>query len=303
MHVTTEPMDKESGRIFLCRCIHYGLCNRLVYLVSSKAIAEVSGGELKCIWKPSFECDAQWHELFANADWFASSDTPTAEIESLSVGKVWFNLFYLKYVKDICSWEEFRRVVLHYLVQLQPREDIHRQVRSCIRDEEYVALHIRLTDNVRCFRKTKRAFVQHFALLEDYLDIITRETDTGLRAFVATDNRQVQQEIEHRYRDKVFFLDKLWRHQHCFVPRRNFRLASMFQEKRTTPITAALADLLLLSGAQRLYGTWYSTYSKLAATMGGIADFYLVTRAGAVRSKDVDMMLRDGAPHDDDDES
>lgn len=289
-------------KMFLCPCTQYGLSNRLIYLVSSKAIAEVSGGELTCVWKPSFECDAQWHELFADPDWFRHPGPPAAGLESISVGRVWFNRFYSEYVRDVCPWEEFRRVVFQYLAGLRPRDEIQRRVRDCISDRDYVAFHIRMTDNVRGFRKTKPSFPQRFPLLGDFLKIMAREIDSGMRVFVATDNRQVQQEIERLHKDRVFFLDKPWRTRFCFVPRRTFRIAGMFRRKRTTPIAAAMADLLLLSRARRLYGTWYSTYSKLAATIGGVVDFHLVTRGGAVPSKDVDMMLRNGDPCNGDDE-
>ncbi len=294
---------EESGERLLCRCVHYGLSNRLIYLVSSRAIAEVSGRRLTCIWKPSFECDAEWSDLFAPADWFDPSGGPVAASRVLSVDKVWFNQFYLKYAKDTCRWEEFRRVVFHHLARLQPLDEIQNHVRGCLRDGDYVALHIRMTDNISCFRKTKQLFMRCVAPLETYLDIAAREIDRGMRVFVATDNRRVQQDMAQQYKDKVFFLDKAWRTRLCFVPRRNLRLSSMFLWKRTSPIPAALADLLILSAAKRLYGTCYSSYSKLAATIGRIDDFHMMTREGPVRSKDVDMMLRDGDPQNEDDES
>jgi hypothetical protein len=290
-------------RTLLCRCTHFGLCNRLIYLVSSKAIAEILGAKLVCVWKPSFECDAEWPELFMEDSWFGLSGVPAAGGESISVGKVWFDQFYRKYLKDVCRWEDFRHLALKYLAAIQPTDEIQRLVRDHIRDDGYTALHIRMTDNVRWFKKTKLSFTERFASLGDFLEVIAGEVESGMHVFVATDNRKVQQEIERVYGDGVFFLGKAWRTRFCFVPRRNLRIGEMLQMKRTTPITAALAELWILSTARRLHGTCYSSYSKLAAVLGGISDFHMVTRRGPVRSKDVDMMILNGDPLDGDDES
>ena len=235
--------------------------------------------------------------------WLDLSGVPAAGGEPISVGRVWFDQFYRKYLKDACRWEDFRHLVLRYLAAIQPIDEIQTQARNHIRDDGYAALHIRMTDNSRWFKKTKSSFTERFASLGDFLEVIAGEVESGMPVFVATDNRRVQQQVENVYGDKVFFLSKPWRTHFCFVPRRNLRITDMLQMKRTTPITAALVDLLILSAAKRLHGTYYSSYSKLAAVLGGITDFHMVTKTGPVRSRDVDMMILNGDRRDGDDES
>lgn len=293
----------QSVPTYLCQCKCNGLCNRLIYLVSSQALAHVLGARLICEWKWSFDCDAEWADLFRDVGWFHTDKHYANDIECISVGTVWFDQFYLKYLRDVCGWEEFRQATINYLAQLQPVAEVQSLVLSGVPPKPYVAVHIRMTDNVRWFQRTRPSVAERFAVLADYLDIIGREIDSGMHVFVATDNRRVQQQIERTYMDRVSFLSKSWRTRPCLVLRRDLKISRMFQMKRTTPITVALADLLLLSGAQRLYGTYHSTYCKLAAVIGKVTNFHMVTKAGLVQSKDVDMMIRDGSPFNGDDAS
>lgn len=131
--------------------------------------------------------------------------------------------------------------------ELRLRTDLQSRVESLSRqfDNHTIGLHIRRTDHSESKRRsTDQAFFQAID------ETISREP--SVRFFLATDCAETKNRMLQRYGDRIFVHD-----------------APLSRTSRAG-IQAAAVDLFTLARTSRLYGSWYSSFTDMAAEIGGI---------------------------------
>lgn len=279
-----------------CYCKNNGLCNRIIYLIAARAISRIKDIKIPCYWKSGFDCDIEWASLFINRDWIRPGLPEKIKLEKISVGKVWFDQFFIKYLHPKYSWNIFLTYILEEINLLEPAFKANNIIQTLALPKEYVAVHIRFTDNIPFMKSQNKTFSKRMGRIRDYIGVIDFELGKNECVFVATDNLSIQKRIVSIFPERVKFLQKPWKNHLAFVLRKDLKLWKMVRKKRMTPENYALADLIILSKAKRLYGTYFSSFSKFAAVMGRINDFYFVSPTGPVPSLDVQMMVGEGDP-------
>jgi hypothetical protein len=108
-----------------------------------------------------------------------------------------------------------------------------------------IGVHIRRTDNVNAIRYSPtHAFV---AAMKDCI-----AADADVRFFLSTDSEEIESEMKCMFGERVI------------TRSRNISRSSV------EGMTDAIVDLFLLSRTSRILGSYYSTFSETAASIGGI---------------------------------
>ena len=136
--------------------------------------------------------------------------------------------------------DDYRRAFLPPSRRVLERADSFGATPQCT-----VGLHIRRTDNANSIASSP------LALFEDAME---RElaADPSVCFYLASDDNSVKAALAARFGDKVVF--------------------NPWQARRDTPqgIVDALAEMIVLSRTRRIYGSYFSTYSVAAATLGQV---------------------------------
>jgi hypothetical protein len=134
-----------------------------------------------------------------------------------------------------------------FLAYLKPvallTAEIERRV--AIISSNYVGVHIRRGDNQNAINVSKREIF--IAMMKEQ---ITQEADT--KFFLATDDRQEVKVLKQVFGDRIIYF------------------ASGLKRNKPKHIAQALIDLMVLSKSKDIIGSYYSSFSDVAAAYGGI---------------------------------
>ena len=283
-----------------------GLANRLRALIGYKALASCLDMDLELCWTCDTACPATADQLFARD--FCRL-IPMNDVFSVASNRnfliceesTWFDSIWSRHGSDKISYEQYLEAVRAELRDIRFAMDVMERVEtasdafnckliSSVSDSpptvnselsSLPGIHIRHTDNTFEYKKwsesAKGSFnLQKTSSLDGFYALMDEFAKDG-RFFLASDNQDVTASAFQRYGDRVLTYNKsfnaeasdFWRSENPdkrqLAAERQFYLRT-----RTTSITDALVELLLLSRCREVTGTYYSSFGKMAAMLGGI---------------------------------
>jgi hypothetical protein len=257
-----------------------GLANRMRVIESALEMVDDFNLDLKIYWRKSPACNCAFDKLFKTPE-------RTKIIENYSPirdgGKIdqifnkwkkFYNTFFVKeydhylYFSDIIkmknSIHDFSHVFTSETFFIQSFNDFYKKSKSElylkpsdsmiekineICDNRFakrtIGIHIRRTDNKRAIESSPD--ILFFNKIDEELSLFP---DT--KFFLATDSQTVENDFKSRYGDKMIVLKK--------------KLNRYTEEG----IITAFIDFLCLSRTLKIYGTFYSSFSVMAAEFGKI---------------------------------
>lgn len=260
-----------------------GLGNRLRAMVGVRACAEFYGKNFRICWEPSPGCDIKFESLFTSEP---GVQLPAAQLSSVSSNAViiktgrWFTDIVDEHVPAANRLSCYGRA-LHHLRSLRPLPEIESEIQSFAAKaqlNERCGLHIRLTDHATSyddFARNPHFRRDHVSLLNGFVNAIedARLQHSARGIFLATDSKSTEQHLEASFASEVICYPKAWRGsisawRWLANPSMLYRYFRQERVVRTSTVREALIDLFLLSRCRVLYGSYYSSFSKLAALLG-----------------------------------
>jgi hypothetical protein len=113
-------------------------------------------------------------------------------------------------------------------------------------DSPVYGIHVRTTDNL-----ISKKYSPSTAFKELIREKLRNESDA--RFFLATDSKRVEQEFQNEFKDKI-------------ITSNNDEL----ERNSKQGIKNALIDMICLSRTKKIYGSFYSSFSKISAKLSGI---------------------------------
>lgn len=276
-----------------------GLANRLRGLVSYQALASFLNVPFLLCWTPNWACNCEFQDLFClNGIQTLHESDLIQQLDSCIYNTS--ENYHTIWEQDIksygISWELFQKKIVYYIQELQPIETIQKEINefSNIHELKQVyGIHIRMTDNVKGFGINSKFNFEKFPELSSFIKFINRKIIENPRQvfFLATDNKNIEKHLIKKFGDRILVYHKRFERQFMFSFH-NFKLVR--RKQRTTSIELALIELLLLSRCKHILGTYWSSYSKLAAIWGGVP--YLEAQGNEyVSNKSIEGLLEASA--------
>lgn len=250
-----------------------GLCNRMRVVASGYECARQMGLEARVLWDTTSPgCKAAFHSLFlpVEAAGLVIEDTSAliARAQSrhnLYIPKLLRRLRYRTLIENY-NWNWAGKKLelpdakgpiavysMHQCGPNYPLSEIFRPIPALVSriddlvpDGPVVGVHIRRTDHIQSIRH---------ASVEDYIGLMNKEiaTDEAVRFFLATDDESVKRSlIGHFGEDRIS------------------TASSELRRDSLEGIEGAVVDLFALSRCDRIIGSYYSSYSEIAAEIGHI---------------------------------
>jgi Alpha-(1,6)-fucosyltransferase N- and catalytic domains len=251
-----------------------GLCNRMRAMASGVYLAKELGIPISVYWRKNKDCFAAFTDLFKPVS------INQVDVKSLTWSKFYLlpdgkRNFYLPgrirnviFDKQITgAAETFDHRVLkqigagktyllsayslakHYPLNelFKPVSEIQNQINGLKKSfsQDVIGIHIRRSDNKHSIAKNK---------IEDYFRFMDLEIESSqdTKFYLATDAIEVKQEMIRRYKDKIIYHP------------------ATLERTSVQGMKDAVTDLWCLSLTKRIIGSYYSSYSDLAAELGGI---------------------------------
>lgn len=245
-----------------------GLCNRMRVIVGAISLAQKTGGQLTIIWTQDTTLNARFSDLF--------EAIPYKVIEcQLSAWKYkmlyhWYKnvrryrMMGDQWVSDCARgkkydiWKDkveginlFLQTNLDILLDgdysiFKAKESVVRKMNNVVCDKDTIGLHIRRTDNTKAIK-----YSPTHLFFEKVEEELSRNPQT--KFYLATDDPQEESAFVEKFASKILIYNK-----HSLD--RNNPLA----------IKDALIDLYNLSHCQKIYGSYWSSFSDTAALWSGI---------------------------------
>lgn len=268
-------------------CKSAGLANRIRSLIGYQILSYYLETSFYLCWEPDHACDAEFSELFQsdNINLITTAQKQAIENEH-NTNAFTSNLTHIGiweiYAREVVSREHFHNTYIHYLNNLHPLPKIADKVSSFFEKNDLhnaSAIHIRFTDNRKGYKRwTKRQLdgfdpenIPQLIGFEKYIRDVIRSNPNST-FFLATDNRRIQNYIQKTFPGQIIIYPKKYRNRYRFdFSFKKFQLSPRFQ--RTSSIVDALIELLLLSRCRTLLGTYWSSFSHIAALMGNTKYF------------------------------
>ncbi len=281
--------EHQSGRIIVSAI--GGLANRMRALASGVALAEATGRMCEAVWAVNSDLHCSFGDLFE-----PMALTPV--ITEISPRRdLWLydgprkrNLFLShlvqtgRYALKLTDEKEFARyaaapealveriaatkgdVMIRsgvtfypfadslYRSLFVPRQDIASAARERLECDGrgFTGIHIRRTDNAVAIRRSP---------LRLFIDVMDREAEfcPEKMFYLATDDDDVRRRLKERYGSRIVSHD------------------ATVTRQTAAGIRDALTDMTALSLCDRIYGSYWSSFSEAAAMMGGKPFTQLVT--------------------------
>ena len=235
-----------------------GLCNRLRALISGICLAEEYQIPLIVHWSVNHACGTVFENLFdpSSLPSFVSIN-PLPLIKAYHVvsdkdidfvRKTWdkkkplvLKSYAHFYTEDTVRWNKWFR-------QLKPKQEILDEVLGRLSPfvaKPLLGVHIRRTDHVHCIAQSP---------LQDFIERLDK-TDSFL--ILATDDMDVRNELEKRYKGRIFFPSQV------------------LDRYTKIGMREALIDFLSLSRCAKILGSRGSSFSEMAAMYGGCSLEYV----------------------------
>lgn len=257
-----------------------GLANRFRAMASAVALAEITDSKLDFYWFQDWALNAPFSALFEpiklkNVTLHPSSLRTRLIFNRPRRKNLWIPLvfqkllfrnrlyektiyklrlqtkFFTDFVKDGRSYIASYHAVVPYekrhlqaLFKPVPAVQSALDARLQSMSKDYIGVHIRRTDNVDSIKYSPTE------LFYEKLDAELKERpQTSI--YLATDDEEVKKAFSQRYGKNVTY-------------------SQMVADRNTIEgIREALVEMLLLANAQKIYGSYGSSYSELAADFGG----------------------------------
>lgn len=251
-----------------------GLCNRMRAIASGVFISKRVGAEINIIWKKNKDCFAGFTDLFqpitiegVNVRYYCKMDFFLALNRKKNFYLPGFirKFFFDTRIIGIheCEDEEiFRKIsgekvfiassyslTKHFSINelFIPVREVQIIIDGLKQDFNgyVVGIHIRRGDNTHSIEKNK---------IEDYFAAIDSEIKTNheVKFYLATDSKEVRKEIIFRYGERIL-------HNNALLERTSVQ-----------GMKDAVIDLWCLASTNKIIGSYYSSFSDIAAEMGGI---------------------------------
>jgi len=251
-----------------------GLCNRMRAIASGVHLAKEKGSDIIIYWHKNRDCFAHFSELFQPIEnkqvqvkpytfrefYLAVNRKKNLCIPGLIRGFIFDNQIVGQYE---CLEEAFpekfpgKNIFItsgYSLTKHEPLKDLfvpipelQNRVNSILArfTGNVIGIHIRRGDNLQSIGKNT---------VEDYCRYIESELceNPGIQFYLATDSPEVKKELIQRFKKNILFNEGL------------------MQRDSLTGMKDAVVDLWCLSRTTKIVGSYYSSFSDLAAEMGGI---------------------------------
>ena len=233
-----------------------GLCNRLRALTAALHVCKRLDLSLSIDWGDlDKSCPCAIEDLFVEG-YRALEDSDEEEVTKLEKwkwGGVEPGAFYHAFLPGT-DLEEFKSGCLAQMKGLVPVPAIMRRLDS-IKGKlgpNTVGIHMRRTDVMIWDGKRHRPIdvTRSDHQLIERLDLESPDT----QFFLAADNPDSVDLLKSRYGDRILHSDATWKQG----------------ELRLTEIEDAVVDLYCLASCSRIVGTYWSSFTDYAATLGGI---------------------------------
>ena len=273
--ITTDPIIKHKKSMVYVDAQH-GLGNRIRAIGSAAAIAKQSNRELVIVWEPDHHCDCRFSDLF---------DYKGKVIETAFVSEADKYMDVFNYMEIETGAEKDKAIVLtqgrdvylraaytfnhsashwdaenEFIRSLKPTAGIQAMIND-IDLSKSIAAHIRMEagagldnntyDSVENWTQYGHDQLHFWREKSHYSNFIKRvdqlfAENSELTLFLATDLPETYKVFEEYYGDKLVYLKR------------------EVYDRSKEQIKYALADALLLSKAQKLLGSTWSSFSELA---------------------------------------
>ena len=260
---------------------HSGLANRIRVTVSALSFAEKVNQDLIIYWEKDSGLNCDFFDLYsANKKLDVRSlDTKVRILDRMKnkgILKLLFNKFYKidfslfdndfkkfvwngnanqidmsllpknirNYYIKACNEFSFNAAYLQYLTPVKNVQNLINQEVQYFPDK-IIGVHIRRTDNDKSIEESPiYLFVER--IKEDLI------TDPDMQYFLATDDPAVEQQLLELF------------------PLRILRSKKDFSRDSKEGIISAMVDLYCLAATTKIYGSYWSSFSSLAARIGNI---------------------------------
>ena len=244
-----------------------GLCNRIRSINSAATLARKKGVPLKVLWLNAPELNCPFEELFIPTDEFElinihSLNNPkklflqltarqrfnNEDILKNKTGDMLNEDFYEKLSDSvyIFTWEQFYPTEDYHL--FRPTPQIQEKINAITADfsSHMIGVHIRRTDNVTAIGKSGTdAFIR--AMKAEIA------ADPEVRFFLATDEKKEEAILREH------FGEKLLTNENRVIDRNSVQ-----------GMHDAMIDLFSLAATDKILGSYWSSFTDVAASMRGI---------------------------------
>lgn len=260
---------------------HSGLANRIRVMVSGISLANELNIPLKIVWEKDSGLNCNYEDLFkqnnnvhvSNYDirsriiqFFMGKPTllkPAGKILGIGLtmfdtdmhalvwksGTNFIDTGFLQTLSgdlyiNVCNEFYFKTENLQYFV---PNENLQAEIDSITKrfKKNTVGLHIRRTDHVHAINESP---------LEMFIEKMSQEiiNDPAVAFYLATDDIIVKKSLIEKFGERIIF--------------------STIELSRISidGMRGAMIDLFALAGTKRIYGSFWSSYSDIAARIGSI---------------------------------
>lgn len=255
-----------------------GLGNRLRSLDSAIALSDCTRHSLKMIWDANEELNCSFSSLFNAPEDFDLKEISTSYLSRKFQEKIAI-IFHFTGINypfsfdcvlhendlmklksrgyDFCKLKNFKNIYINsngrFLSPgkpynyLSPVSDIKQKVDElCIDfDDNCIGVHIRRTDNQLSIKKSP---------IEKFIELMKAEEKQNpeQKFFLSTDSPRAENDIEKAFKGKIIKYDK------------------ELSRKKEQGVKDALIDMLCLSRTSKIIGSYWSSFSEVAAEMGNI---------------------------------
>lgn len=237
-----------------------GLGNKMRVIASAEQLATLQNRKLIVLWLRSSACNARFDQLFKPKSFVVSLN----KVFALLFAKLFkVKKFMGGVIKDVdirlnlsTEWLDKmnkKRLLVFYtceqfvdkidLSMFQPNDAVQSLLCAQI-DKHTIGVHIRRGDNM-------------VSIMESPLTLFIREMDKAIKEnpytkfYLATDSEKEQAVLEERYKDRILIYKK-----------------RSLDRNSSTAIVDAMVDLYNLARCKKILGSYYSSFSQIAALIG-----------------------------------
>ena len=245
-----------------------GLCNRMRVINSSLELAKRKGCRLLVLWYCAEELNAPFESLFQPVEefqvinftslkdlrklWYqltARTRINNADIENHTTDGVLDSDFFdsIKLPAYLFTWEHFYHAD-EYFKLFKPTAELQRRIDGVTKHftKDMVSVHIRRTDQAVSIAHSKT---------ENFIDLMNREIEANpeVTFFLATDDKEEEALLRKTFPGKIVSNEN-----------RTLRRDSL------DGMYDALLDLYCLASCKKIIGSYFSSFTDTAASLGGI---------------------------------
>ncbi len=248
-----------------------GLANRIICLINSMKISNVTGRELLLFWPKDKSCNCNFKDLFEND----IKEVSKEELKEVITSKDYEiyqndlknfknikgcilidNAKFMAFLKEEVRFRteeipnELKEKFIRYLRRIEIKEEFLKIAEefSSRFNKDTIGIHIRKGDY-----KTLKGGLAKVSNDELYIEIMKKELkeNPNTNFFLATQEEETENKFKDIFDDRIIIYPK-----------------NTKERGDEGAVREALIELLLLSKTKKIYGTFESTFSQLASLLG-----------------------------------